>query len=299
MKQDKEFLKKLSERLEKALEISSNCELCPRKCHVNRLKDEKGFCKTGRNALVSSYGPHFGEEKVLVGRFGSGTIFFTHCNLACVFCQNYDISQLGKGNEVSAQELADIMLELQRMGCHNINLVSPTHWVAQILEALLIAFEEGLKIPIVYNTGSYDSVDTLKLLDGIVDIYMPDIKYGDDEAGMRYSIAPNYFSVAKKAVKEMHRQVGDLKTDDRGIAVKGLLVRHLVLPNDLAGTEKVMEFLATEISTETFVNIMDQYRPLYKARQYPELSRPVNRAEFQRAVKIARKHGIHLWEAPG
>ncbi|WP_286974433.1 radical SAM protein [Acetomicrobium sp. UBA5826] len=293
MKQDKKFLKKLSERLEKALEISSNCELCPRKCHVNRLKDEKSFCKTGRNAIVSSYGPHFGEEKVLVGRFGSGTIFFTHCNLACVFCQNYDISQLGKGNEVSAQELADIMLELQRMGCHNINLVSPTHCVAQILEALLIAFEEGLKIPIVYNTGGYDSVDTLKLLDGIVDIYMPDIKYGDDERGMRYSSAPNYFSVAKSAVKEMHRQVGDLKTDDSGIAVKGLLVRHLVLPNDLAGTEKVMEFLATEISTETFVNIMDQYHPLYKAKQYPELSRSINRAEFQRAVKIARKHSIH------
>lgn len=292
MKQDKKFLKELSERLEMALEILSNCELCPRKCHVNRLKSDKGFCKTGRNAVVSSYGPHFGEEKVLVGRFGSGTIFFTHCNMACVFCQNYDISQLGKGNEVSAQELADIMLELQRTGCHNINLVSPTHCVAQILEALLIAFEEGLKIPIVYNTGGYDSVDTLKLLDGIVDIYMPDIKYGDDETGNRYSQVPDYFTVAKKAVKEMHRQVGDLKTDDSGIAVKGLLVRHLVLPGDLAGTEKVMEFLATEISTETFVNIMDQYRPLYKAGQYPELSRSINRAEFQRTVEIAQRYGI-------
>lgn len=292
MKQDKEFLKKLSERLEKALEISSNCELCLRKCHVNRLKAEKGFCKTGRNAVVSSFGPHFGEEKVLVGRFGSGTIFFTHCNLACVFCQNYDISQLGKGNEVSAQELADIMLELQRMGCHNINLVSPTHCVAQILEALLIAFEEGSKIPIVYNTGGYDSVDTLKLLDGIVDIYMPDIKYGDDERGMRYSSAPNYFFVANSAVKEMYRQVGDLKTDDSGIAVKGLLVRHLVLPNDLAGTEKVMEFLATEISTETFVNIMDQYRPLHKAFRYPELSRSITQFELRKAVEIALSHGL-------
>jgi len=292
MKQDKKFLKELSERLEMALEILSNCELCPRKCHVNRLKSDKGFCKTGRNAVVSSYGPHFGEEKVLVGRFGSGTIFFTHCNMACVFCQNYDISQLGKGNEVSAQELADIMLELQRTGCHNINLVSPTHCVAQMLEALLIAFEEGLKIPIVYNTGGYDSVDTLKLLDGIVNIYMPDIKYGDDETGNRYSQVPDYFTVAKKAVKEMHRQVGDLKTDDSGIAVKGLLARHLVLPGDLAGTEKVMEFLATEISTETFVNIMDQYRPLYMARQYPELSKSINRAEFQRAVKIAQRYGI-------
>jgi len=171
-------------------------------------------------------------------------------------------------------------------------LVSPTHCVAQILEALLIAFEEGLKIPIVYNTGGYDSVDTLKLLDGIVDIYMPDIKYGDDETGNRYSQVPDYFTVAKEAVKEMHRQVGDLKTDDSGIAVKGLLARHLVLPNDLAGTEKVMEFLATEISTETFVNIMDQYRPLYMARQYPELSRSINRAEFQRAVKIAQRYGI-------
>ena len=292
MKQDKKFLKELSERLEMALEILSNCELCPRKCHVNRLKSDKGFCKTGRNAAVSSYGPHFGEEKVLIGRFGSGTIFFTHCNMACVFCQNYDISQLGKGNEVSAQELADIMLELQRTGCHNINLVSPTHCVAQMLEALLIAFEEGLKIPIVYNTGGYDSVDTLKLLDGIVDIYMPDIKYGDDETGNRYSQVPDYFTVAKKAVKEMHRQVGDLKTDDSGIAVKGLLARHLVLPGDLADTEKVMEFLATEISTETFVNIMDQYRPLYMAGQYPEFSRSINRAEFQRAVKIAQRYGI-------
>jgi len=292
MKQDKKFLKELSERLEMALEILSNCELCPRKCHVNRLKSDKGFCKTGRNAAVSSYGPHFGEEKVLVGRFGSGTIFFTHCNMACVFCQNYDISQLGKGNEVSAQELADIMLELQRTGCHNINLVSPTHCVAQMLEALLIAFEEGLKIPIVYNTGGYDSVDTLKLLDGIVNIYMPDIKYGDDETGNRYSQVPDYFTVAKKAVKEMHRQVGDLKTDDSGIAVKGLLARHLVLPGDLADTEKVMEFLATEISTETFVNIMDQYRPLYMAGQYPEFSRSINRAEFQRAVKIAQRYGI-------
>jgi len=292
MKQDKEFLKKLSERLEKALEISSNCELCPRKCHVNRLKDEKGFCKTGRNAVVSSFGPHFGEEKVLVGRFGSGTIFFTHCNMACVFCQNYDISQLGKGKETTALELANIMLELQRMGCHNINLVSPTHCVAQILEALLIAFEEGLKIHIVYNTGGYDSVDTLKLLDGIVDIYMPDIKYSDDERGMRYSSAPNYFSVAKSAVKEIHRQVGDLKTDDRGIAVKGLLVRHLVLPNNLAGTEKVMEFLATEISAETFVNIMDQYRPLHKAFRYPKLSRSITQFELRKAVEIALSHGL-------
>ena len=292
MKQDKEFLKKLSERLEKALEISSNCELCPRKCHVNRLKDEKGFCKTGRNAVVSSFGPHFGEEKVLVGRFGSGTIFFTHCNLACVFCQNYDISQLGRGKEVSAKELANTMLELQRMGCHNINLVSPTHCVPQIMEALLHAFEEGLKVPIVYNTGGYDSVDTLKLLEGIIDIYMPDIKYGDDERGMRYSSAPNYFSVAKSAVREMHRQVGDLKTDDRGIAVKGLLVRHLVLPNNLAGTEKVMEFLATEISAETFVNIMDQYRPLHKAFRYPELSRSITQFELRKAVEIALSHGL-------
>ncbi len=292
MKEDKEFLKELSERLEKALEISSDCELCPRKCHVHRLKGEKGFCKTGRNAVVSSFGPHFGEEKVLVGRHGSGTIFFTHCNMACVFCQNYDISQLGKGKEVSAQELANTMLELQKMGCHNINLVSPTHCVPQIMEALLYAFEGGLKVPIVYNTGGYDSVDTLKLLEGIVDIYMPDIKYGNDERGMRYSSAPNYFSVAKSAVREMHRQVGDLKTDDRGIAIKGLLIRHLVLPNDLAGTEKVMEFLATEISTETFVNIMDQYRPLHKAFQYPELSRPITRMEFKRAVEIALRHGL-------
>lgn len=241
---------------------------------------------------MSSWGPHFGEESVLVGRHGSGTIFFANCNLACRFCQNCDISQYGQGEELNAGELAGAMLEVQEIGCHNVNLVSPSHYVPQILEALVIAVEKRLKIPLVYNTGGYDALDTLALLDGIVDIYMPDIKYGDDEVGAKYSRAPRYFTVAKAAVKEMHRQVGDLQINERGIATRGLLVRHLVMPEKLARTEAIMKFIAEEISPNTFVNIMDQYYPAHEARKYPELSRRVSRAEYRQALEIARAAGL-------
>ncbi|TYP57802.1 radical SAM protein [Thermosediminibacter litoriperuensis] len=286
----------LSRRVEKALELLSDCVVCAQECHVNRLKGERGFCRTGRYAVISSWGPHFGEEEVLVGSHGSGTIFFAYCNMACRFCQNCEISHYGEGREMTARELAGVMLELQQIGCHNVNLVSPCHCVPQILEALQLAVKNGLNIPLVYNTGGYDAIPTLKLLDGIVDIYMPDIKFGDDETGRHYASAPGYFTVAKRAVKEMHRQVGDLIIDDRGIAVKGLMVRHLVLPNDLARTEEIMKFLAEEISLNTFVNIMDQYYPAHQARQYPVLSRRITSQEYRRALEIARTFGLkHIY----
>lgn len=282
----------LRERTEKALAMLADCTVCAQECHVDRLAGEKGFCRGGRLAAVSSWGPHFGEESVLVGRHGSGTVFFANCNLACRFCQNCDISQYGQGEELSAGELAGAMLEVQEMECHNVNLVSPSHYVPQILEALVIAVEKGLKIPLVYNTGGYDALHTLALLDGIVDIYMPDIKYGGDEVGAKYSRAPRYFTVAKAAVKEMHRQVGDLQINERGIAIRGLLVRHLVMPEKLARTEAIMKFIAEEISPNTFVNIMDQYYPAHEARKYPELSRRISRAEYRQAVEIARAAGL-------
>lgn len=280
-KKEKEFLNALS-----------SCELCPRACRVNRLEDEKGECNTGRLARVSSFGPHFGEESPLVGYRGSGTIFFSWCNLKCVFCQNYEISQLGEGREVTPDELADIMLEIQRMGCHNLNLVSPTHVIAQIVEALKIAAWKGLSIPIVYNTGGYDSVRTLRMLDGIVDIYMPDMKYGDNETAERLSGIKGYFDVNRVAVKEMHRQVGDLILDSRGIAMRGLLVRHLVLPGGLANSERVFRFIAEEVSKNTYLNIMDQYRPCYRAHEFPEISRRLMRKEWEEAVRLALKYGL-------
>lgn len=283
----------LAARVEKAVEMLRDCRVCARVCRVNRLEGEKGFCRTGRLAVVSSWGPHFGEEKVLVGRYGSGTIFFAHCNLACRFCQNYEISQCGEGRELAARELALAMLELQEMGCHNINLVSPSHCVPQILEALYLAVQEGLSVPLVYNTGGYDALPALRLLEGIVDIYMPDIKFGDDEVGERYTGAKKYFTVAKQAVKEMHRQVGDLEVDERGIAVRGLLVRHLVMPGDLARTAAVMEFLAREVSPATFVNIMAQYYPAHEAFRYPELSRRITAQEYREAREVARRCGLY------
>lgn len=279
-------------KMQRAVAMLEDCTVCAQACHINRLKGEQGICRGGRRAAVSSYGPHFGEEKPLVGLRGSGTIFFTHCNLKCVFCQNYDISQEGEGNEVSLSELAEMMLELQKGGCHNINLVSPSHYVPQILEALLVAEAMGLYIPIVYNTGGYDSQETLEILDGVVDIYMPDIKFGDDDTGRKYAGADSYFKVVKKAVREMHAQVGDLVLDERGIASRGILVRHLVLPGSLASTEKVMEFLAREISVNTYVNIMGQYFPDHKAFSCPELSRRVTEKEFQDAAAAAKRAGL-------
>ena len=260
---------------------------------MNRLKGELGQCRTGECAVVSSFGPHFGEEAPLVGTGGSGTIFFAHCNLHCVFCQNCSISQLGEGSDVSTQDLAQMMLSLQHRGCHNINLVTPTHVVPQILEALELAVADGLNIPLVYNCGGYESVDTLRLLDGIVDIYMPDMKYADSAVARQYSGVEDYAAVNRAAVKEMHRQVGDLQIDDQGVAVRGLLVRHLVLPSRLAGTRETVEFLANSVSSSTYVNIMAQYHPCHRAYDFPFLSRSVTKEEYLEAVTLALQHGLN------
>ncbi len=283
---------KLRERVERALARLEDCHVCPRRCGVNRLEGEVGKCRTGRQALVSSFGPHFGEEAPLVGSSGSGTIFFTYCNLRCCFCQNYTISQLGEGHVVGSEELAEMMLSLQRRSCHNINFVSPTHVVPQILEALEIAVKAGLSVPLVYNSGGYDSLETLNLLDGIVDIYMPDMKYSDEKTAQRFSGVEDYPEINRAAVKEMHRQAGDLQLDDHGVATRGLLVRHLVLPHGFAGTAEVCRFLS-QISTNTYLNVMAQYHPCHKAFDVPELARPVSGEEFAEAARIARDRGLH------
>ena len=283
----------LEERIDKLIAMLNECYLCPRACGVNRTKGEKGYCKSDNHLMVSSVQPHFGEEDVLVGTHGSGTIFLTNCNLGCLFCQNYDISHLGSGQRMTEEELALSMLSLQKRGCHNINFVTPTHFTPQIVKALKIAIENGLHIPLVYNCGGYESKSTIALLDGIVDIYMPDIKYSDAESAEKYSNAPDYFEVCKEAVKEMHLQVGDLKVDDRGIAVRGLLIRHLVLPNGLAGSVEVFKFVATELSKESYVNIMLQYRPMYKAYEYKELNRGIKMSEYQEALDSAKAWGLH------
>jgi putative pyruvate formate lyase activating enzyme len=282
----------LDRRIEKAYKLLSPCEVCPRKCGVNRLKGEKGFCRSGEEVIVSSYNAHFGEEPPLVGNFGSGTIFFTNCNLKCVYCQNYPISQLGNGNKVSLSELAKIMLALQKRKCHNINLVTPTHFVPQILKSLKSAIKMGLLIPIVYNTSGYESVKTLKLLDGIVDIYLPDARYADNKIAQKYSSAPGYFEIMKKALKEMYRQVGDLVTDKIGIARSGLIVRHLVLPEGLSGTKKIMHFIAREISPHTYISLMAQYFPAYQASQFPPLSRRIDKEEYREALQAFKKEGL-------
>ncbi len=283
---------RLREKIDHALSLLESCRVCPRSCGVNRLENKPGVCRGGRNARISSYGPHFGEESVLVGRNGSGTIFFANCNLACVFCQNYDISHGGEGWEVTPEELGKVMLNVQNDGCHNINLVSPTHYVPQIMEALITAVEGGLKVPLVYNTGGYDPVELLQVLDGVVDIYMPDIKFGEDSAGEKYLGVKDYFTVASRAVKEMYRQVGDMEVDARGISRRGLLVRHLVLPGNLAGTDRVLRFVAEEISKNTYINIMDQYYPAHRAFRYEELSRRITPGEYRDALSLARSLGL-------
>jgi putative pyruvate formate lyase activating enzyme len=269
------------------------CDICAWMCGIDRLSGKLGICKTGDLARVSSYGPHFGEEDPLSGRHGSGTIFFSRCNLRCQYCQNHDISQTDSGHEVEPQDLAVMMLELQSRGCHNINFVSPSHVVPQILVGVLIATQAGLQIPLVYNTGGYDSIESLELLDGVIDIYMPDMKYASAQIARHYSKIPHYPQVNQAAVKEMHRQVGDLQVDKDGIATRGLLVRHLVLPHGLAGTQEITRFLAQEISTNTYLNLMDQYRPAYKANQYLKLKRPIKDEEYQEAVKFALDNGLH------
>ena len=284
----------LAQRVARAWRHLEDCDLCARYCRMNRLQTIKGaVCRTGERAVVHSHGPHHGEEDPLRGRFGSGTIFFSWCNLRCVYCQNWDISQKGLGREVEPEELAGMMLDLQRMGCHNINFVSPSHVVAQILAAIEIAALQGLELPLVYNTGGYDSPEALRLLDGVIDIYMPDMKYGDSESAHRYSHVRHYVELNRAAVREMHRQVGDLVLDRHGVAQRGLLVRHLVLPENLSGTDTVLDFLAKKISLDTYVNLMDQYRPCYRAGEYPSLDRRITGAEFSRARVLAQELGLH------
>jgi putative pyruvate formate lyase activating enzyme len=268
------------------------CDLCPRDCDVNRREGETGVCGVGNQVWVNSYGPHFGEEDPLRGRQGSGTIFFSGCNLSCLYCQNAEISQKVSGSEISEEVLADIMLELENRGAHNINLVSPTHVVAQIVKAIYIAAQRGLRLPIVYNTGGYDSIQTLKMLDGIIDIYMPDMKYSEPEISERLSGVFDYPSVNRLAVKEMFQQVGDLVLSPRGIAERGLLIRHLVLPDDLAGSKAILSFIAKEISQNTYLNIMDQYRPAYLAGRHSEINRRITSDEYQAVVGEALMLGL-------
>ena len=272
--------------------LSSPCVLCGRRCGVARTEGCVGVCNTGNRAIVSSIGPHFGEEPPLSGKKGSGTIFFAWCNLKCCFCQNYEIAHFGRGTEVSDKELSQLMLSVQAMGCHNVNLVTPTHVVPNIVSALRLAARQGLRIPIVYNTGGYDSLETIRVLDGIVDIYMPDMKYGDSGPAEDFSNAPDYLRVNFAAVREMHRQVGELVTTIDGIAVRGLLVRHLVLPEGLAGTERVVEFVSQDISKDTYMNIMAQYRPYYRAVGHPSIGRRITMTEYQEALDIARAAGL-------
>jgi putative pyruvate formate lyase activating enzyme len=283
----------LEQRVERARAHLTDCVLCGRQCHVNRVESARGAsCRTGARAVVHGHGPHHGEEDPLRGRNGSGTIFLSWCNLRCVYCQNWEISQQGAGDEVTAGELATMMLSLQEQGCHNVNFVSPSHVVAQLLEAILHAARRGLRLPLIFNSGGYDSLVSLELLDGIVDIYMPDMKYGDSKTARDYSKVKSYVATNRAAVKEMHRQVGDLTLDEHGVAVRGLLVRHLVLPGGLANSGAVFRFISEEISKDTYVNVMDQYRPAHLAREYPPLDRTLQVGEYERALALAAKYGL-------
>jgi len=283
----------LTERIEAAYKLLEACRVCPRECGVNRLQDDKlGFCRSGLNPVIASVSPHHGEEPPISGTRGSGTIFFTNCNLRCEYCQNYPISQLGHGTERTPGELACQMLWLQEQNCHNVNLVTPTHFAPQILKAVGIARERGFLLPIVYNTSGYDSVETLRLLDGVVDIYMPDMRYSDDAVALRYSVAPQYVEINRAAVREMFRQVGNLVMDEEGIARRGLLVRHLVLPNGLAGTESVMRFLAGEISPDVYLSLMSQYFPAYRAGELKQVSRRITEQEYDEAYEIKMRYGL-------
>ena len=284
----------LRSRAEEAIAQLNDCHLCPRDCGADRIAGKEGTCKTGRYATVSSAFPHMGEEDCLRGWRGSGTIFFTSCNLRCIFCQNFDISQMSGGKELYPEQLAAVMLELQAIQCHNINFVTPSHVVPQILEALVIAVENGLRLPLVYNTSAYDSAEILRLLDGVVDIYMPDFKFWDENGAARYLKAKDYPATAQAALKEMHRQVGDLKMDENGIARRGVLLRHLVMPGQLAETKAIMRFLAEEISPDTYVNVMPQYRPAGKvnATDYAEINQGLSGAEYAEAVRLAKEAGL-------
>jgi putative pyruvate formate lyase activating enzyme len=289
----------LENRVEAALEQLRHCTLCPRCCSVDRTKGDVGVCQTGRSVIVASYNAHFGEEQPLVGENGSGTIFFSHCSLLCNFCQNYDISHLGDGIALEDEQLAAVMLELQRAGCHNINFVTPSHVIPQMLSAVLVAARNGLKVPLVYNSSGYDKVESLRLMDGIVDIYMPDFKFWDKNVAQKTCDAPDYPAVARAALVEMHRQVGDLVIDQQtGLAYKGLLVRHLVLPSGMAGTAKAMKFIADQVSKDTYVNVMAQYRPCGRAADIPELADSLTREAYSDAVRDTMDAGITRLDRP-
>ena len=286
-------IKSFSKAVQQLWQRASPCTLCPRRCKIERSKGQTGFCGIADLPVVSSVGPHFGEESVLVGRGGSGTIFFAGCNLGCVFCQNFDISHHRNGSEVTIEKLAQYMLELQDFGCVNINFVTPTHVIGAILAAIELARKSGLILPTVYNSGGYDLVETLKLLEGYLDIYMPDMKYSDSKVAKEFSAAPDYPDVNFAAVKEMHRQVGDLQVEN-GLAKRGLLVRHLVLPNELAGSAKIIDFLAEQISPKTAINVMDQYRPCYKAFSHPQINRRPTLDEIDSVRQYAVAKGLNV-----
>ncbi len=285
----------LQERAEQALESLRSCRVCPRDCQIDRFNNNIGVCKSGRRARVASAFPHFGEEDCLRGWNGSGTIFFGWCNLRCVFCQNFETSQFGEGAEVSARELARMMLDLQTAGCHNINFVTPEHVVPQILEALVLAVERDLRLPLVYNTSAYDSLESIRLMDGLVDIYMPDFKLWDAEHCRMYLVASDYANAARAVIAAMHSQVGELRVDEEGLALRGVLVRHLVMPGLLDDTREIMRWLATTLSRDTYVNVMNQYYPAHKAESNPrfaQINRRLRSSEFEEALELARSAGL-------
>jgi putative pyruvate formate lyase activating enzyme len=284
---------KLETRIAHLTALLESCTLCPRQCGVDRVQDQRGICGAGKDLEVSSAFAHFGEEAPLVGQHGSGTIFLTHCNLRCVFCQNYDISHLGEGETISSLGMATCMVALQKKGCHNINFVTPTHFVPQIVSALPAAIEMGLRVPLVYNCGGYESLAVIRLLEGIVNIYMPDAKFADPDVAQKYCNAPDYPEVVKAVLEEMHRQVGVLTVNREGIAERGVLIRHLVMPGGLAGTDALMQFIARELSPDSYVNIMAQYHPQHKAHHYPELNRRITMSEFRETLATARNAGLH------
>ena len=284
---------KLQQIADKAFDMLGSCCICPRKCKVNRKEDKLGFCKTGSKAKVCSFMSHQGEEPPISGRNGSGTIFFSQCNMACVYCQNYEFSQEGQGKEVGPEELAGLMLQLQEMKCHNINFVTPTHVMPQILKALLLAIPKGLNIPLVYNTGGYELPEIIGMLDGIVDIYLPDARYGDNASAIKYSSAADYVKYNQGALKEMHRQVGIANIDKKGIMTRGVIIRNLVLPNGVSGTEVVMKFISQEISPESYVSLMSQYLPYYKAKGFVDIARRLKEGEYAKAQDIMHEFGLH------
>ena len=284
---------KLAERAKELYSIYKSCRLCPRQCGVNRLKGETGICSSTSRVKVSSAHPHFGEERPLVGRGGSGTIFFSNCNLLCEFCQNWEISHRGDGSYIPDEQLGRLMVNMQEMGCHNINLVTPTHSVPNIVQALRTAVRMGLRVPLVYNCGCYDPAETVRLLDGIVDIYLPDFKYTDNANAVKYSSgADGYPEVAAASIAEMHRQVGNLVVDEKGVALRGVIIRHLVMPHNIAGTDRFVRWVAEKLGPSTYVNIMAQYRPEHRARNYPELNRRITSAEYAQALRWAREAGL-------